>query len=91
MIIVGSDEVKAACCGMGFLTAVNPCNPLASYCSNRTDYVFWDSWRQTEATAKLLVSTAFDGSPPNVFPVNVKQLSGLGDGINAHVVPFVAQ
>ncbi|KAM0941715.1 putative triacylglycerol lipase [Dioscorea sansibarensis] len=55
----GFKEAKAACCGMGFLKAEIPCNPLASHCSNRTDYVFWDSWRQTEATAKLLVSTAF--------------------------------
>ncbi|XP_039120321.1 GDSL esterase/lipase At5g55050-like [Dioscorea cayenensis subsp. rotundata] len=87
----GFKEAKAACCGMGFLKAEIPCNPLSSYCSNRTEYVFWDNWRQTEATAKLLVSTAFDGSPPNVFPVNVKQLSGFCSEINAHVVPFVAQ
>ncbi|KAH7661120.1 GDSL lipase/esterase protein [Dioscorea alata] len=87
----GFAEAKAACCGMGLLKAEIPCNPWASYCSNRTEYVFWDSWHQTEATAMLLVSTAFDGLPPIVFPVNVRQLSGLHAEINDHVVQFVSQ
>ncbi|XP_039139397.1 GDSL esterase/lipase At5g55050-like [Dioscorea cayenensis subsp. rotundata] len=86
----GFGNVTAACCGMGFLRAEIACNPLASYCSNRTEYLFWDGWHQTEATAKLLVNTAFDGSPPDVFPVNVRQLSGIGlqAEINAHVTPL---
>ncbi|KAM0951661.1 putative triacylglycerol lipase [Dioscorea sansibarensis] len=87
----GFTEASAACCGMGLSKDEIPCNPWASYCSNRTDYVFWDSWHQTEATAMLLVSTAFDGFPPIVFPGNVRQLSGLHAEINAHVVQFVSQ
>ncbi|KAJ0983070.1 hypothetical protein J5N97_011325 [Dioscorea zingiberensis] len=86
----GFDESKAACCGMGYLSAKIPCNPLASYCSDRTKYVFWDGWHQTEATANLLVSMAFDGLPPNVFPVNVRELSGL-NAENAHVIQFIDQ
>ncbi|KAJ0983075.1 hypothetical protein J5N97_011330 [Dioscorea zingiberensis] len=81
----GFNESKAACCGMGNLNAEFACNPLAKYCSDRTKYVFWDGWHQTEATANLLVSMAFDGLPPNVFPVNVRELSGL-NAENAHVI-----
>ncbi|KAH7662047.1 GDSL lipase/esterase protein [Dioscorea alata] len=72
----GFNNVTVACCGMGFLRGEILCNPSASYCSNRTEYLFWDGWHQTEAATKLLVNTAFDGSPPDVFPVNVRQLSG---------------
>ncbi|KAJ0983079.1 hypothetical protein J5N97_011334 [Dioscorea zingiberensis] len=86
----GFDESKAACCGMGYLNAEIACNPFATYCSNRTKYVFWDGWHQTEATANLLVSMAFDGLPPNVFPVNVRELSGL-NAENAHVIQFIDQ
>ncbi|KAJ0983073.1 hypothetical protein J5N97_011328 [Dioscorea zingiberensis] len=81
----GFDESKAACCGMGYLNAKIRCNPSAPYCSDRTKYVFWDMWHQSEAAANLLVRMAFDGLPPNVFPVNVRELSGL-NAENAHVI-----
>ncbi|KAJ0983069.1 hypothetical protein J5N97_011324 [Dioscorea zingiberensis] len=86
----GFDDSKAACCGMGYLNAEINCKPWTPYCSDRTKYVFWDSFHETEAAANLLVSMAFNGLPPNVFPVNVRELSGLNVE-NADVIQFIDQ
>ncbi|XP_039139482.1 GDSL esterase/lipase At5g55050-like [Dioscorea cayenensis subsp. rotundata] len=79
----GFEEVKAACCGMGFLGVEILCGACDSYCSDRTKYLFWDSWHQTEVAAKLMASAAIDGFPPIVFPINVKQL--IGNGLHSQI------
>ncbi|KAL5208982.1 hypothetical protein ABZP36_004605 [Zizania latifolia] len=73
----GFAEVSAACCGLGDMNAKVGCTPLSFYCANRTAYIFWDLYHPTEATARKLASTAFDGSPPLIFPVNIRQLSAV--------------
>ncbi|KAL0911365.1 hypothetical protein M5K25_019501 [Dendrobium thyrsiflorum] len=73
----GFTEVKAACCGLGDLNAKVACTPFSSYCSNRTNHVFWDFYHPTQATAEILTAKLFDGSAPQVYPVNVRQLSVL--------------
>lgn len=73
----GFTEAKAACCGLGDMHAKIGCTPLSFYCANRTSYVFWDFYHPTETTARKLSSTAFDGSAPLIFPMNVRQLSNI--------------
>ncbi|CAN6282374.1 unnamed protein product [Urochloa humidicola] len=73
----GFTEAKAACCGLGDMNAKIGCTPLSFYCSNRTNHIFWDFYHPTETTARMLTSTAFDGSAPLIFPVNIRQLSAL--------------
>lgn len=73
----GFVEAKAACCGLGDMNAKIACTPLSSYCANRSDHVFWDFYHPTEATAQKLTATAFDGSAPFIFPINVRQLSAI--------------
>ncbi|KAG8097521.1 hypothetical protein GUJ93_ZPchr0013g36862 [Zizania palustris] len=73
----GFAEVSAACCGLGDMNAKVGCTPLSFYCANRTAFIFWDLYHPTEATARKLTSTAFDGSPPLIFPVNIRQLSAI--------------
>ncbi|CAL9189548.1 unnamed protein product [Musa hybrid cultivar] len=73
----GFVEVKAACCGLGDLNAKIACLPISSYCSNRKDHIFWDFYHPTEATAGMLTSTAFDGSVPYVYPMNIRQLVAI--------------
>ncbi|XP_008804293.1 GDSL esterase/lipase At5g55050-like [Phoenix dactylifera] len=73
----GFSEVKAACCGLGDLNAKIACIPISTYCSNRKDHIFWDFYHPTETTAGLLLSTAFDGTQPLVYPINIRQLSAL--------------
>ncbi|KAK8942730.1 GDSL esterase/lipase [Platanthera zijinensis] len=73
----GFTEVEAACCGLGDLNAKVACIPISSYCSNRTNHVFWDFYHPTEATAGILAADLVDGSGPHVYPVNVRQLGAL--------------
>ncbi|XP_051230646.1 GDSL esterase/lipase At5g55050-like [Lolium perenne] len=73
----GFAEAKAACCGLGDMHAKIACTPLSAYCANRSDHVFWDFYHPTEATAQKLTDTAFDGSAPFIFPVNIRQLSAI--------------
>ncbi|XVE50680.1 hypothetical protein DITRI_Ditri01bG0182700 [Diplodiscus trichospermus] len=70
----GFKEIKAACCGLGELRTEIPCVPISEYCSNRKDHVFWDLYHPTEATARIVVDTLFDGSSKYSFPINVRQL-----------------
>ncbi|KAF5949427.1 hypothetical protein HYC85_011420, partial [Camellia sinensis] len=70
----GFTEVKSACCGLGNLRAQVPCVPVAKYCSNRSDHVFWDLYHPTEAAAHLFVNAVFDGSQQFAMPMNVNQL-----------------
>lgn len=70
----GFTEVKAACCGLGKLNAEIPCIPISTYCSNRSNHVFWDIVHPTEATAHILVNKIFDGSSQYTFPINTRQL-----------------
>ncbi|XP_043690624.1 GDSL esterase/lipase At5g55050 [Telopea speciosissima] len=71
----GFTEVKAACCGLGNLHANVPCLPIAEYCSNRGNHIFWDLYHPTEAAYRIFVDNVFDGSPPYVYPINVRQLA----------------
>ncbi|KAL5583620.1 hypothetical protein UlMin_016062 [Ulmus minor] len=73
----GFTEVKSACCGLGKLRADVPCLPIAHYCKNRRDHIFWDLYHPTEATASILVDVIFDGPSQYTFPINLKQLIAL--------------
>ncbi|XWS11234.1 hypothetical protein CRYUN_Cryun38cG0066700 [Craigia yunnanensis] len=70
----GFNEIKAACCGLGNLKAQVPCVPISTYCSNRKDHVFWDLYHPTEATARIVVDTLFDGPSQYSVPMNLRQL-----------------
>ncbi|XP_062077686.1 GDSL esterase/lipase At5g55050 [Humulus lupulus] len=73
----GFTEVKSACCGLGKFKSEVPCLPIAKYCSNRRDHVFWDLYHPTEATHSILSDYIFDGPPKYIFPLSVKQLVAL--------------
>uniref|UniRef100_A0A7N0UWB8 GDSL esterase/lipase n=1 Tax=Kalanchoe fedtschenkoi TaxID=63787 RepID=A0A7N0UWB8_KALFE len=73
----GFKEVRAACCGLGNLNADLPCLPIATYCPNRKDHVFWDLYHPTEAAASLFVDYIYDGPQTYTFPINVKQLVAI--------------
>ncbi|EEF32465.1 GDSL esterase/lipase At5g55050 [Ricinus communis] len=70
----GFTEAKAACCGLGKLNAEVPCIPISTYCSNRSNHVFWDMVHPTEATDRILVNTIFDNQSHYIFPMNMRQL-----------------
>ncbi|XP_076892455.1 GDSL esterase/lipase At5g55050-like [Bidens hawaiensis] len=73
----GYSEIKEACCGIGNLKADGPCIPLATYCSNRTNHVFWDLYHPTETIASLFAGYLYSGSQQFMVPMNVEQLLAL--------------
>jgi phospholipase/lecithinase/hemolysin len=73
----GFAEARAACCGLGDMNAKVGCTPLSFYCANRSSYVFWDFYHPTEKTARMLTDTAFHGSAPFIFPINIRQLTAV--------------
>ncbi|KAI8006266.1 GDSL esterase/lipase [Camellia lanceoleosa] len=74
----GFNEVKSACCGLGNLRAQVPCLPISSYCSNRSDHIFWDLYHPTEAATRIFVDTIFHGSQQYTVPMSVEQLIAIG-------------
>ncbi|XP_076916864.1 GDSL esterase/lipase At5g55050-like [Bidens hawaiensis] len=73
----GYSEINKACCGIGSLKADGPCTPLATYCSNRTNHVFWDLYHPTETVASLFAGYLYSGSQQFMVPMNVEQLLAL--------------
>ncbi|XP_026408627.1 GDSL esterase/lipase At5g55050-like [Papaver somniferum] len=72
--LYGFSEIKSACCGAGKFRAKVPCLPIAVYCKNRRDHVFWDLYHPTEAATKIIMNEFFMGTEKYVYPVNLKQL-----------------
>lgn len=70
----GFKDVKDACCGAGNLNARIPCLPVVKYCSNRTQFVFWDLYHPTQIVSQMLTDAFFDGSANEISPINVRQL-----------------
>ncbi|KAI3940565.1 hypothetical protein MKW92_036173 [Papaver armeniacum] len=66
--------IKSACCGAGKFRAKVPCLPIAVYCENRRDHIFWDLYHPTEAATKIIMNEFFMGTEKYVYPVNLKQL-----------------
>ncbi|MBA0771750.1 hypothetical protein Gotri_007229 [Gossypium trilobum] len=66
--------VKTACCGSGTLNAQGSCTPISDLCSNRNEYLFWDSFHPTQTASKLAAFTLYGGEPRFVSPINFSQL-----------------
>nr|XP_043608875.1 GDSL esterase/lipase At5g55050-like [Erigeron canadensis] len=73
----GIREIKEACCGLGKLKADIPCTPVSTYCSNRSDYLFWDLYHPTEIVSKTFADLLYSGSIQVAHPLNVAQLVRL--------------
>ncbi|CAM6106093.1 unnamed protein product [Calypogeia fissa] len=73
----GFTVVNEGCCGGGTYRAQVLCQPTASVCSNRKEYVFWDAYHPTEAANLILAKQMYTGGVKAVTPMNVKQLLAL--------------
>ncbi|KAJ0779474.1 putative triacylglycerol lipase [Helianthus annuus] len=73
----GIIETKEACCGLGNMKADVPCIPIATYCSNRRDHLFWDRVHPTEIVSSLFANLLYNGTQEVTFPINVEQLAKL--------------
>ncbi|PON62692.1 SGNH hydrolase-type esterase domain containing protein [Parasponia andersonii] len=70
----GFKNVKTACCGLGKLNTETPCSPTAKYCSNREQYVFWDSVHPTQLAHCIFANLKYNRSSPYTFPMNLGKL-----------------
>ncbi|ONK55982.1 uncharacterized protein A4U43_C10F2930 [Asparagus officinalis] len=62
-------ELENACCGAGKFNGEAACTPNATVCSNRSQYLFWDS------ACKIAAGTLFGGPKQFVGPINFAQLA----------------
>ncbi|XP_078448258.1 GDSL esterase/lipase At5g55050-like [Wolffia australiana] len=72
----GFGNISSACCGSGRFNTEVPCGPNASYCSNRDNYVFWDSVHPSQASYKLLIQTVYRAQRYTT-PITIKRLVRL--------------
>ncbi|TQD89582.1 hypothetical protein C1H46_024880 [Malus baccata] len=73
----GFADVKAACGGLGKLNADAPCPPFATYCTNRSNHLFWDRTHPTEEAHRIFVDYILSGPLQYTFPINVKKLVSI--------------
>lgn len=73
----GYAKVDTACCGGGRLNAAESCTVNATLCTNRNDYLFWDSVHPTQVAADLVATNAFNGSRRYTTPINIQELVTL--------------
>ncbi|KAI3975957.1 hypothetical protein MKX01_016640 [Papaver californicum] len=69
-------NITVACCGGGKFNRDSPCIEAAEVCWNRSEYLFWDWYHPTQASADLAVVTLYGGPPRFVTPINFRQLAG---------------
>ncbi|CAI9275530.1 unnamed protein product [Lactuca saligna] len=70
----GIKETKEACCGLGNLKAKIPCIPVSTYCTNRSDHLFWDLVHPTEMVSHVFADLIYSGSRRYMHPINVQKL-----------------
>ncbi|GLJ54165.1 hypothetical protein SUGI_1160760 [Cryptomeria japonica] len=73
----GFRVVNQGCCGVGRYNAQITCILFIQPCANRNQYVFWDAFHPTEAVNLILANKAFNGSPLDVYPINLTTLMQL--------------
>ncbi|XP_010252444.1 PREDICTED: GDSL esterase/lipase At1g71250 [Nelumbo nucifera] len=73
----GFSVLNQGCCGLGRNQGQITCLPYSIPCQNRNRYVFWDAFHPTQAVNAILAQKAFSGSPDDVYPINVQQMTYL--------------
>ncbi|XP_020247955.1 uncharacterized protein LOC109825513 [Asparagus officinalis] len=80
--LLGFTELENACCGAGKFNGEAACTPNATVCSNRSQYLFWDS------ACKIAAGTLFVGlasaNAPAIF-VFGDSLADVGNNNNLNV------
>ncbi|KAK4576084.1 hypothetical protein RGQ29_026869 [Quercus rubra] len=75
--VFGFIEVQTACCGLGHLRAVFPCDLFSAYCPNRNDHDLWDAYHPTEAAAHIIVDNMYHDTSNYSFPMNLRDLLAI--------------
>ncbi|CAM8982657.1 unnamed protein product [Rhodiola kirilowii] len=75
-VIHGFEDVKTACCGLGWHGAMIGCLSLETTCNRSSTHVWWDFYNPTFAVNSLLADSAWSGNPiPNICrPFSIHEL-----------------
>uniref|UniRef100_A0A2C9UTE9 GDSL esterase/lipase n=1 Tax=Manihot esculenta TaxID=3983 RepID=A0A2C9UTE9_MANES len=68
---------KVACCGQGLYNGIGTCTVFSSLCSNRNEYVFWDSFHPTERANRIIVQQLMTASTKYMNPMNLSTIMAL--------------
>ncbi|KAG6494365.1 hypothetical protein ZIOFF_049390 [Zingiber officinale] len=63
-----------ACCGHGRYGGQLSCLPMERPCSNRDQYLFWDSFHPTQAANAIMSNGCFSATATDCFPITGDQL-----------------
>ncbi|KAK9116399.1 hypothetical protein Sjap_015346 [Stephania japonica] len=66
-----------ACCGNGRHGGALTCLPLQPSCSNRDEYIFWDSFHPTQAVNKIIADRCYSAFGTDCHPISVYQLAQI--------------
>ena len=68
---------NASCCEASATSGL--CEPLGSTCSNRSEYLYWDSIHPTEIVASVYAERAYKAEyPSDAYPFDISHLVQLG-------------
>ncbi|KAK9201397.1 hypothetical protein WN944_016599 [Citrus x changshan-huyou] len=67
----GFETSNVACCGQGPYNGLGTCNIFSNLCSDRSAFVFWDSYHPTERALRLIVQNIMTGSTKYMNPMNL--------------------
>ncbi|XP_043715618.1 GDSL esterase/lipase 7 [Telopea speciosissima] len=66
-----------ACCGNGRYGGAVSCLPLQKPCTNRDQYIFWDSFHPTQAVNKIIATRCYTKSATDCYPISIYQLAQI--------------
>ncbi|KAK4796506.1 hypothetical protein SAY86_028832 [Trapa natans] len=74
----GFDNANSSCCSItGNHGGLLPCGPPSVVCSDRSKYIFWDSYHPSDAANSVIAKRLMDGGPDDIRPMNIHQLADL--------------
>ncbi|KAK2663196.1 hypothetical protein Ddye_001770 [Dipteronia dyeriana] len=66
-----------ACCGNGRYGGDLTCLPLQQPCTNRSQYIFWDSFHPTQAVNAIVAKSCYGKFATNCYPISIDYLAQL--------------
>ncbi|XP_058115136.1 GDSL esterase/lipase 7 [Magnolia sinica] len=73
----GFTVANQACCGNGRYGGAVSCLPLQRPCTNRDQYIFWDSFHPTQAVNAIIAESCYGESATDCHPISISQLAQI--------------
>uniref|UniRef100_A0A1D1YV58 GDSL esterase/lipase 7 n=1 Tax=Anthurium amnicola TaxID=1678845 RepID=A0A1D1YV58_9ARAE len=73
----GFTVANIACCGNGRYGGAVSCLPLQTPCSERDQYIFWDSFHPTQAANAIIAKRCYTSSGGDCYPISINKLAEI--------------